>query len=419
MKQLLSRIRKRNMGQPVLLRGHLIGQGVLWLATLCFTQLYGAEAYGTFALFLSLVNICGFLACLGFEIALLLPDDEVVADRLFAGCIIIVTFLTMLIRGLLYLLLLPNCFSIPIDWLMLAIWGQGILVIQHEWYTRHGDWKRLGGLWQAQYVLLAVMQGACFFYYPGNGLMVGYALTLGFLGGRFCCRHLDSFRIDRLLIHTLRSYWPVVCLDLGGRSVQILAQQLQPFFILPCFGPKKAAHFFLAQQLLGKPLQALMAGYRSPFLQRSKGWMRQRDWSAIRTDARRVVQQMASLIIPFWCSLIIALMVGNSRLQPDWQGLWPILVGLLPFYLGKICFSPVSGLAPLLRRTDWTFIFNGFLLGWSLFSLVLGFLFQAFQVFLAGYSVGVGLGYVWLHYRFAQFLKQDPSLAISAGNEFS
>ena len=252
MKQLLSRIRKRNMGQPVLLRGHLIGQGVLWLATLCFTQLYGAEAYGTFALFLSLVNICGFLACLGFEIALLLPDDEVVADRLFAGCIIIVTFLTMLIRGLLYLLLLPNCFSIPIDWLMLAIWGQGILVIQHEWYTRHGDWKRLGGLWQAQYVLLAVMQGACFFYYPGNGLMVGYALTLGFLGGRFCCRHLDSFRIDRLLIHTLRSYWPVVCLDLGGRSVQILAQQLQPFFILPCFGPKKAAHFFLAQQLLGE-----------------------------------------------------------------------------------------------------------------------------------------------------------------------
>lgn len=407
MKQLLFLIRKKNAGQAVLLRGHLTGQAILWLATLSYSQLYGAEAYGTFALFLGLVNVCGFLACLGFEIALLLPDDEEVADRLFSGCFIVVTILTMLMGGLLHLFLLPDSFSIPSEWLMLAIWGQGILVIQHEWYTRHGDWKNLGRLWQKQYMLIAVVQGACFFIDPVRGLMVGYALTLGFLGGCFCCRYLDSLQVDRFLLNTLCSYWPVVCLDLGGRSIQFLAQQIQPFLILPCFGPKKAAHFFLAQQLLGKPLQALMAGHRSPFLRRSKGWVQQSDWSAIRVDARRVVQQMASLVVPFWCLLIIALLVGNSRLQPDWQGLGPILVGLLPCYLGKICFSPVSGLAPLLRKTNWTFIFNGFLLGWSLFSLVLGFVFQAFQVFVGGYSVGVGLGYVWLHYRFSQLLKQD------------
>lgn len=407
MKQLLSRFRMIPAGQAVLLRGHLTGQVVLWLATLCYSQLYGAEAYGTFALFLGLVNVCGFLACLGFEIALLLPDDEEVADRLFSGCFIVVTILAMLMWGLLHLFLLSDSFSIPVDWLMLAIWGQGILVVQHEWYTRHGDWKSLGGLWQTQYVLIAVVQGACFFFDPVCGLMVGYALTLGFLGGRFCWLHFRSFRIDRFLLNTLRTYWPVVCLDLGGRGVQLLAQQIQPFLILPCFGPKKAAHFFLAQQLLGKPLQALMAGHRSPFLRRSKGWVQQGDWSAIRKDARRVVQQMAGLILPFWCSLIIALIVGDSGLPPDWQGLGPTLVGLLPCYLGKICFSPVSGLAPLLRKTHWTFTFNGFLLGWSLFSLVLGFFFQAFQVFLGGYSVGVGLGYVWLHYRFTQLLKQD------------
>jgi len=412
MKRVMPRLRKKIGVQPVLLRGHLIGQIVLWLATLGYTQLYGADAYGIFALFLGLVNVCGLLACLGYEITLLLPADRVEAEQLLSGCFALVTLSAMLVGGLLCFFRLSEYLSIPIGWLVLAIWGQGILVVQQEWCTRQGDWIGLGILWRTQYMAMAVLQGVCYFVCPDNGLMVGYALALGGLGGQSCWRERHSLRLDRFLMGNLRRYWPLVCLDLGGRSVQLLAQQIQPLLILPCFGPKKAAHFFLAQQLLGKPLQALIAGYRGPFLKRSKKSLHQGNGPAIWAEALRTLQQIAYLILPCWCFVIIVLIGSHFWLSPDWRGVGVVLLFLLPLYLGKACFSPISGLAPLLRKSHWTFCFNGFLLGWSLLSLLAGYTSESFHGFLISYSVGVGLGYVQLQHRFRQFLKRGHVASI-------
>ena len=391
--------------QRGLFRGHLTGQLVLWIATIGYAHLYGAEAYGLFALFLSVVNVCGLLACLGFEVALLLPVDEDEVLRLLSGCLQLVTCSTILVGGLLYLFRLPGNVSLPVGWLALSVWGQGILVVRQEWYTRLADYNKLGRLWQHQYMLMAILQGMGYVLFPVTGLMVGYALALGILGGGFCWQFRHAFRVDRLLTGPFRSYWRVVGPDLGGRGIHLLARHIQPILLVPCFGPKKAAQFFLAQQLLGKPLQALIAAVRSPFLNRSKEWLQAGDWSAIRRDVSRVIRHLSVRVSLVWFLLIAVFNTITAWLPMDWHGLVVVTLFMLPLYAGKVCFSPVSGLAPLLGKTNWTFSFNGFLFVWSLISLGVGYVWQAFPVFLFAYSLGVGLGYFWLYHRFTQYLK--------------
>ncbi len=408
----LPRVRMELGMQRVLLRGHLTGQIVLWVATLGYAQVYGAAAYGTFALFLGVVNICGLLSCLGFEAALLLPDDSARANRLLSGCLVLVTGSAILVGALLHLPGLAGCIPIATHWLTLAVWGQGVLVIQQEWYTRMGDYGKLGRLWHRQYGLMAILQGLCFFPFPSTGLMVGYALTLGGLGGYFCWQARHCLRLDRLFWRSFRSYWPIIYPDLGGRGVQLLARHIQPLLLLPCFGPKKAAHFFLAQQLLGKPLQALVAGVRSPFLHRTRERLQIGDWPVIRADARRVVIRLSVLVLPVWCLLILTLVLTQSRLPTEWKGLGGVLLLMLPLYLGKTFFSPISGLAPLLQKTNWTFVFNGFLFVWSLLSTGTGHVSQSFEVFLLVYSTGGGLGYLWLLHRFTQYLQQHELASV-------
>jgi len=398
--------------QRALLRGHLTGQMVLWVASLGYATVYGAEAYGVFALFLSVVNVCGLLACLGFEIALLLPIGQDEARRLLTGCFLMVTFSTILMGGLLCIFRLAVPLPGPVGWLILAIWGQGILVVRQEWYTRRGDYKKLGRLWQRQYVLMAILQGMCFFPFPDKGLMVGYAWTMGIIGGSFCWQSRHCLRVDRLFTLSFGGYWQIIYLDLGGRGLQLLARHIQPLLLVPCFGPIKAAHFFLAQQLLGKPLQALVAGVRSPFLNRSIARLQTGDWPSIRMDARRVVFRLSVIVLPVWCLLIGVLIATQFWLPAEWQDLGSILLLMLPLYLGKTWFSPISGLAPPLRKTNWTFLYNGFLFGWSLLSVGTGYISQSFHGFLLVYSWGGGLGYLWLHHRFNQYLKDNEMVPV-------
>ena len=61
--------------------GTVIAQVIGLLITPILTRLYAADAFGEMALFMSISSIIGVVACLKYELAIVIPkeDDEAVA----------------------------------------------------------------------------------------------------------------------------------------------------------------------------------------------------------------------------------------------------------------------------------------------------------------------------------------------------
>ena len=81
-----------------LVTGTTFAQIIAVLASPLLTRLYGPEAFGFLALFTSITSIIGVIACMRYELAIMLPKtDEEAANRLGSSppCVAVVSGLTV------------------------------------------------------------------------------------------------------------------------------------------------------------------------------------------------------------------------------------------------------------------------------------------------------------------------------------
>ena len=105
------------------------------LAAPILTRLYAPEAFGETAAFISIVAIFGVVACLRYELAIVLPDNDAQAANLFAVSLLAAVAVTALLAlacwcagdALLQALRLPQL--APYVWLIpLAVLVQGVFL---------------------------------------------------------------------------------------------------------------------------------------------------------------------------------------------------------------------------------------------------------------------------------------------------
>ena len=78
-----------------LVSGTSLAQVISLLAAPILTRIYAPEAFGIAALFASITGILSVLACMRYELAIVLPDNDREAANLLAVCLVI----TFLIAG--------------------------------------------------------------------------------------------------------------------------------------------------------------------------------------------------------------------------------------------------------------------------------------------------------------------------------
>src|SRR5262245_3026619 len=59
-----------------LVTGTVLAQGITLLFSPLMTRLYAPEAFGVWAVFSSITTIIGVVACLRYEVTIMLPEDE-------------------------------------------------------------------------------------------------------------------------------------------------------------------------------------------------------------------------------------------------------------------------------------------------------------------------------------------------------
>jgi lipopolysaccharide exporter len=134
----------------VLVGGTAFSQVLLFLALPLVTRLYKPDDFGAWAVIKSLGSIFSVVACLRYELAIVIPKQDRDAANLFAGSVLIATVMS----GLLLLIvsffgtqvaqLLADEAILPWLWVLpLTLLLTGIYQSSNYWSTRKGHFKRL------------------------------------------------------------------------------------------------------------------------------------------------------------------------------------------------------------------------------------------------------------------------------------
>ncbi len=98
MKQSSKSVKKTSFASDVLklVSGTAFAQGLTICASPFLTRLYGPEAFGTLALFVSITSIIGAIACLRYELAIMLPESDEEAANLLGVSLCFVVLISIL-----------------------------------------------------------------------------------------------------------------------------------------------------------------------------------------------------------------------------------------------------------------------------------------------------------------------------------
>jgi O-antigen/teichoic acid export membrane protein len=85
-----------------LVSGTAFAQIITILASPILTRLYSPEAFGFLAIFISITSIVGVIACMRYELAIMLPKSDEKAANLLALCLLSVVAISGLTVPALY-----------------------------------------------------------------------------------------------------------------------------------------------------------------------------------------------------------------------------------------------------------------------------------------------------------------------------
>ena len=137
----------------VLSGGAALAQGIVILTAPIIARLFAPETFGLAALFSSLAMIIGIAACLGYDQAIMLPQEDEKAANLLGFCLILATgtaLMTALVTaafGKEVLELLRATEVQPYLWLLpISVFVFGIRYPFYQWFSRQKRFKHIAGV---------------------------------------------------------------------------------------------------------------------------------------------------------------------------------------------------------------------------------------------------------------------------------
>ena len=393
--------------------GTAVSQGLLVLAAPLLTRLYSPADFGVLAVYLSLVSVLVIVASLRYESALPIPETDLEAVQLLAGCLLLVALTTSVTSVVLYLArdrilawmgapaLAAYLWLVPV-----SILGAGFYQVFNCWAIRKGGYGRIARTKVTQGITTLSLQLAVGAVASGPvGLLVGDAAgrsngtrTLAMLDWREDWRLLRAVQMPdlwRALVRFRR--FPFI--SSSAAFMNSLNLRLPGLLLAIHYGPAVAGGFILAQRVFALPSsvigESVAQVYFGEFAQMSKG-----NAGGLMGLFRGTVQRMLLLGLP----VMLLSSVAGWFLFPvifgaAWKQAGLFVVAIAPMALAQFAGACADGSLLVLERQDLSFYREAFrsgLLGGAVLAAYLLRLGPAPAVFLYGMAgtvayVGYGL----------------------------
>jgi O-antigen/teichoic acid export membrane protein len=347
--------------------GAAFASGLVFLAEPITSRLFPPESFGQAVAFISGANIVGMVACLRYEKALVLPENDEDAGNIFAlSALVLASMIVMTaaltlgfgrdILGFLNMEALSSSL-----WLFpVAVFVVGLELLLRSWYTRYKQFNRIA----LSRTMLAIPRvsaelggGAAGFTSGCNlilfrifGLTAPPALLLwNFLkhDALFIFRHCTIAEIWRVA----RRYIKFPLFELWSVLLMVVSWNLPVILLSVYFGDKEAGFFAKALYILYAPVLLFGDSVSQVFLQLSAARKAEEEHLGALVEA--VLNRMISFgVLPLAFSALIGADVFGVVLGSRWSkaGVYAQLIS--PWVFMILVHSSISTLFGTLERQD-------------------------------------------------------------------
>jgi O-antigen/teichoic acid export membrane protein len=359
-----------------LVTGSVFAQGLGVLIAPIIARLFAPEAFGVAALFTSISGIITVVACLRYELAIMLPKtDEEAANLLGISLffVLIVTGISALIiffAGDIIVELLNSPKLKKYLWLVpIAVFVSGVFLALNYWNSRT---KHFGRLSIARVVSSIVTQAtrlsAGFAGYVSGGVLIGTAIwgqfiAVSVLGGQIWRDDRHFFKTSirwQKIIAGLKRHKRFPIYNVWSSLLNAASQQLPVIILAFYFSPKVVGFYALGMAVLGLPMNMVGGAVSQVFFQKaSEAHNRTGNLSVV---VEEVFKRLVSLgIFPILLLTLIGEDLFIVAFGARWAeaGIYMQILGLWIFF--QFISSPISTLFAVLEKQHYGLLFNSVL----------------------------------------------------------
>jgi lipopolysaccharide exporter len=429
-----------------LVSGTSFAQLITVLAAPLLTRLYSPADFGVLAVFISTTDLLGVIACLSYEQAIVLPEEEKNAVNLFglslliASCISLLSIPFLLASQQIFTVVLKMPEILPYLWLLpFSILATGAFYAFNYWNTRTRKFGRLA-IRRVINSLLAVLIQLGFAL---AGWRTAGGLILGYFGGVLISTTilgLEIWRDDKrlflgnlqwaVMIENLKRYRKFPMFTTWSTLLNVTSWQL-PSYMLPAYFSKTVSGYYaLGNRVLRLPMGLIGGTIGQAFFPRAA---RAKDNGTLDIVVENVFNRLVAFsLFPLLVIAIAGEDIFVIAFGAPWAeaGVYSQILSIWTFFW--FISAPMSQLFNVLEKQEYNLAINmaifitrfialtlGGLLGNARLTIVFftisGILTYGFQSFYIIHSAGVKWNRVFkiLGEKFSYFLPAGALLVIT------
>lgn len=370
----------------MLVTGTTFAQLLAILAAPVLTRLYAPDAFGNLALFTSITGILGVIACLRYELAIMLPEKDEEAANLFGVSMVFVILVCLLTVPLVWwgkdlVIRWLNAPGLaPFLWLVpVMVFIHGVFLALNYWNSRTKHFGRLS-IARVTSSLTTVMGklGVGFMGYATAGTMIGatvagQAIATSVLGGQIWRDDrkifLKSIRWKQMREGIVRhKKFPL--LSSWSSLMNTISVQLPPLLLAVFFSSTVVGFYALGHRLLSIPMSLIGSSIAQVFYQRAA---EARNQGMLHSVVRNTFVRLVALgAFPLILIMISGREIFSVIFGSQWAEAGIYAQILAPWILFVFLGSPFSTLFSVLEMQGTGLFFNVILLITRVASLVIG-----------------------------------------------
>jgi O-antigen/teichoic acid export membrane protein len=370
-----------------LVTGSVFAQGLGVLVAPIVARLFAPEAFGVAALFTSIAGIIGVVACLRYQLAIMLPKtDEEAANLLGVSLffVLIITGISVLIiffTGDVIAGMLNSQELKKFLWLVpVSVFVSGIFLALNYWNSRT---KQFGRFSIATVISSVVAQttklGAGFAGFVSGGTLIGTSIlgqivSTFVLGGQIWRDDHHLFKASirwKKMIAGLKRHKKFPIYSTWSALLNTASQQLPALLLAFYFSPKIVGFYALGQAVLSMPMGLVGGAVAQVFFQKaSEAHNHTGNLSKV---VEEVFKRLVSLgIFPILLLTLIGKDLFIVAFGARWAeaGVYMQILGLWIFF--QFISSPISTLFAVLEKQHYGLLFNSVLFVTRAASLIVG-----------------------------------------------
>lgn len=407
-----------------LVSGSIVAQALTILTLPVLSRLFSPDAIGASAIFISITGLIGVLACLRYELSIMLPESDSDAANLFGLSVLSVFIISSLVTisipfvgGMVINLLNAPLLEKYLYLIPFAVMVNGLFLALNYWNSRTKQFGRLSiARVTASVIHNSVRLGGGLLGFVSCGMLIGSAIlgqlaTTLVLGAQILRDDGKLFKESvrpRKIFSGMKKHWKFPVFSSWSILFNTLSLQMPSWILAFYFTPAIVGFFALGRMAIGMPMRLIGSAISQVFYQKAS------EKYAASGDIAEIVENVFGTlvsigILPFLLVILIGDDLFCVAFGKKWieAGVYAQLIG--PAILFQFIISPLIDLFIVMEKQNIHFFLDFLLLASRLGALIYGGIHDDVHLALMLYA-GAGVIYymvvhIWVCINFKVHLR--------------